>query len=422
MADSRRVIPQPEAARRAVFVAFAVTGMAFAAFASRVPDIKHGLHLDPGELGVTLLAVSAGSVLGLPLSGWFAQRFGTARTVLGAGIVQAVGLAGVGVGVTILVNRPVVMAALFFTGLGVGVFDVGMNLEGASVERLLRRSTMPHFHAMFSAATVGSALVGALLSGLHVPVVAHFAGAGLLLLGLTPWLVRSFLPVAPPDREFTTSDREFTTSDRECTTSNRERSSSPERAPAGIGAAWLEPRTLLIGVVVLAAAFTEGTANDWVAVAFAEGYDLPRWAGVLGFAVFLAFMTLGRVLGTRLLDLHGRVPVLRVLFVSAVVGCVLVVFGGPALAFVGAAVWGLGASLGFPVGMSAAADDPRRAAARMSVVSTIGYGAFLGGPPLLGFLGDHVGVLHALLVVGAMAVIALLAIPAVRESRPGAET
>ncbi|MEP7334030.1 MAG: MFS transporter, partial [Terracoccus sp.] len=183
----------------------------------------------------------------------------------------------------------------------------------------------------------------------------------------------------------------------------------------GMRAAWLEPRTLLIGVVVLAAAFTEGTANDWVAVALSDGYRLPRWAGVLGFAVFLTAMTVGRLLGTRLLDRYGRLPVLRIMFLAAVVGCLLVVFGGQWVAFVGAAVWGVGASLGFPVGMSAAADEPRRAAARLSVVSTIGYTAFLAGPPLLGFLGDHVGVLYSLLVVGAMAVIALLAIPAVRE-------
>ena len=130
---------------------------------------------------------------------------------------------------------------------------------------------------------------------------------------------------------------------------------------AGIAPAWLEPRTLLIGVVVFAAAFTEGTANDWIGVALSDGYGLPRWAGVLGFAVFLTAMTAGRLLGTRVLDRRGRVPVLRVLFVAAVVGCLLVVFGGPALAFVGAAVWGVGASLGFPVGMSAAADEPLRA-------------------------------------------------------------
>src|SRR6476661_4785991 len=380
-------------ARTAVFTAFALNGAAFAAFASRVPDIKHDLGLSAGELGLTLLAASLGSVLGLPLSGWIVHHLGAARTLLGAATVQAVGFVGVGLGVTVLQERAGVMAGLFLVGIGTGVFDVSMNLEGASVERLLGRAIMPHFHAAFSAGTVVSALIGAGLSYLHVPVAAHLLGVVVLLLAVTPWFLRAFLPRSVETDEHGAEVRE----------------------KAGIGAAWLEPRTLLIGVVVLAAAFTEGTANDWVAVALSDGYGLERWVGVIGFAVFLTAMTAGRLLGTRVLDQRGRVPVLRVLFVSAAVGCLLVVYGGPVLAFVGAAIWGVGASLGFPVGMSAAADDPRRAAARMSVVSTIGYTAFLAGPPLLGFLGDHVGVLHSLLVVGAMAVVALVAIPAVRE-------
>ena len=103
-------------------------------------------------------------------------------------------------------------------------------------------------------------------------------------------------------------------------------------------------------MVVFAAAFTEGTANDWIGVALSDGYDLPRWAGVLGFAVFLTAMTTGRILGTRLLDRRGRLPVLRVLFVAAVAGSILVVFGGPALAFVGAAVWGSAPASASPSG------------------------------------------------------------------------
>lgn len=391
--------PVVRTARNAVFTAFAINGAAFAAFAARVPDIKHELGLTAGELGLTLFALSIGAVLGLPLSGWFVHRFGAARTTLGAAVVQGLGLVLVGVGVTTLTSRGTAMAGLVLVGIGAGIFDVAMNLEGASAERFLRRSIMPRFHAAFSGGTVVSALVGAGLSYLHVPVLAHLVGTAVLLLAVTPWFLRAFLPRAAEDDPH---------------------GDEPQagRGKAGIAAAWREPRTLLIGVVVFAAAFTEGTANDWIGVALSDGYDLPRWAGVLGFAIFLTAMTMGRILGTRLLDRRGRVPVLRVLLVAAVVGSVLVVFGGPVLAFVGAAVWGVGASLGFPVGMSAAADEPRRAPARMSVVSTIGYTAFLGGPPLLGFLGDHVGVLRSLLVVGAMAAVALAALPAVREPSP----
>ena len=126
-------------------------------------------------------------------------------------------------------------------------------------------------------------------------------------------------------------------------------------------------------------------------------------------------MTVGRLLGTRWLDTYGRVPVLRLTFALAVLGSLLVIFGNAWLAFVGAAVWGVGVSLGFPVGMSASADDPARAGARMSVVATIGYLAFIAGPPALGFLGDHVGVLRSLLAVGTMALLVQLVLESVRE-------
>ena len=66
--------------------------------------------------------------------------------------------------------------------------------------------------------------------------------------------------------------------------------------------AWTEPRTLLIGVFVFAAAFTEGTGNDWLAVATIDGYGAADALGSLTFALFLAAMTLGRWFGPAVLD------------------------------------------------------------------------------------------------------------------------
>jgi fucose permease len=284
-------------------------------------------------------------------------------------------------------------------GLGVGVWDVGMNLEGATVERRLERNIMPRFHAAFSGGTVLSALIGALMAWRQVPVSLHLLVGTAVIVAASLWALRSFLPHAWEAEPAAAVE------------------GAEAKGGAGLGvlSAWTEPRTLLIGLLTLVAAFTEGTANDWVSVAFVEGYDLPTWAGVLAFATFLSFMTIGRILGTGLLDRYGRVPVLRVMLVGAGVGSLLVVFGSVPLAYLGAAIWGVGVSLGFPVGMSAAADDPDRAAARISVVATIGYTAFIAGPPLLGFLGDHYGILRALLAVGALLLVALLVVPAVRE-------
>jgi cyanate permease len=94
---------------------------------------------------------------------------------------------------------------------------------------------------------------------------------------------------------------------------------------------------------------------------------------------------------------------------AAAAGLCLFVFAATIwLAAAGAVLWGVGAALAFPIGMSAAADDPRKAAARVSVVSTLGYIAFLAGPPLLGYLGDVTGIRTALLAIGIPIVVALV--------------
>jgi cyanate permease len=117
------------------------------------------------------------------------------------------------------------------------------------------------------------------------------------------------------------------------------------------------------------------------------------------------------------------VPVIRSLTLLALVGLVLFVLGPwVAVAFLGATLWGVGVSLGFPVGMSAGADDPLRAAARVSVISSIGYCAFLAGPPLVGFLGQHLGVLHAQSAVAVLLGLAALLAGNVRPLRPTAST
>jgi MFS family permease len=172
---------------------------------------------------------------------------------------------------------------------------------------------------------------------------------------------------------------------------------------------------VLIGVFTLCMAFTEGPGNDWLAVATIDGYQAAPAIGSFAFALFVAAMTAGRWFGPAFIERYGRVPVLRASALSAILGLTMAVFGGSLpIALAGAAFWGLGAALGFPTGMSAAADDPTRAAGRVSVVASIGYLAFLAGPPLIGFLGDRVGVLRALTVAAALLAVAIVTAGACR--------
>ena len=375
-------------ARNAVLGTFFLNGFAFATWASRIPSVRHALDLGPGRLGLLLLACSIGSVLSLPTAGANVQRFGARRVVVAATLVEAVGLVLVAVGAGVLESVPATALGLFLVGLGTGTWDVAMNVEGAEVERLIGRSIMPRFHAAFSLGTVAGAGIGALVTYVGVGIGWHVGTVGVLVAVLGAVSVRGFLAV------------------------------DPERHDASPGSAlkaWTEPRTLLIGVMVLALALTEGVANDWLGVAMVDGYGAPTWLGAAAFALFVAAMTGGRVAGTVVLDAYGRQTVLWGTMALAAVGVLLVVLGQVAVVVaIGIVLWGLGASLGFPVGMSAAADDPKRAAARVSVVSTIGYTAFLAGPPLLGFIGSQVGVLQALLVVSIVLIPSALVVPATR--------
>jgi len=291
--------------------------------------------------------------------------------VLGGASTVAAGLVTVAAGVA---SGSVVVAGtgLVLTGLGTSTWDVAMNVEAADVEHRLGRVLMPRFHAGFSVGTVGGALLGAGAAALSVPVAAQLVATALVAVLAVTVAVRAFLPVvavAPQDRPSART-------------------------------AWREPRTLAIGLLVLAFALTEGTANDWLTIALVDGHGTSEAVGALGFGVFVAAMTVVRTVGGTLLGRYGRPAVLRAGAGVAAVGLLLVVLADPLpLVVLGALLWGSGAALGFPVGMSAAADDPVRAPVRVSVVSSLGYTAFLAGPPLVGFLAEAAGILRALLVV-----------------------
>jgi predicted MFS family arabinose efflux permease len=369
-------------ATRATYIAFIGSGFAFASWASRIPQVRDRLHLQPSELGLVLLAIAAGSVVALPLSGPVLTRLGSRRTVTAMSLLLMAGLVIAALGY--LVGVLPLVAGLFLVGLGNGAWDVAMNVQGARVEQRLGRSIMSRFHAGFSLGTVAGALIGAAMVALRVPVTAHLIGVAAVVGVVVPIAVRRFIADHDDD-------------------------AGDEAGSAGSWAAWTEPRTLLIGVFVLAFAFAEGTGNDWISVALIDGYHAPATVGTLGFAVFLAAMTTGRWVGPGLLDRYGRVGVIRVISVLAVLGLVLFVFGpSTPVAFAGAVLWGAGTSLGFPVGMSAGADDPSRAASRVSVIASVGYCAFLGGPPLIGFLGQQFTVLRALTAVAALLALAAL--------------
>jgi MFS family permease len=381
------------AATRATYVAFSASGFAFASWASRIPEVRDRLHLSPATLGLVLLAIAAGSLVSLPLAGALTNRLSSRRTVAAMSIVVGVALTVVATGY--LGGVVLVVIGLFVLGFANGAWDVAMNVQGAALERRLGNAILPRFHAGFSVGTVAGALAGVALVALRMPVTVHLLAVGVVVAVTVPIAVRRFVEDTDPAAPSTPVGAE-----------------DKPRHPL---VRWSERRTLVIGVLVVAFTLAEGTGSDWASVAVIDGYHAPVAVGTLAYATFLAAMTASRWFGPVLLDRYGRVRVIRTSAAIGAVGIALFIFSpNVVIAFIGAVLWGCGASLGFPVGMSAASEDPVAAAARVSVVASIGYCGFLAGPPVIGFLGDRVTVLRALGVVGLLFALAVLAASSLR--------
>jgi len=423
---------QVRSATRAVYTAFIGNGFLFASWAARIPQVRDGLRVSPGALGLILLSIAVGSTIATPLSGLVITWLGDSRTVAVMSLTAAAGMATVAVGYTY--GIPPVVAGLFLFGFSSGTWDVAMNVQGAAVEQALGRAIMSRFHAGWSIGTVAGAGAGAAMVALGVPVTAHLLVAALLVAATVPIAARRFLPHArAPAHDGTVPAGTVhagtvpagtvhagtvPAGTVHADTVHRDRPAA-RRSPLR---AWTEPRTLVIGVFVLCMAFTEGTSNDWLSLAVIGGYHTAAALGTLTFAVFLAAMTTGRWFGPAFIDRYGRVRMLRVCAATALGGLLLIEAGRvlPA-ALAGAALLGLGTSLGFPVGISAAADDPRYAPGRVSTAASIGYLAFLAGPPSIGFLADHVGVLRGLSVAGALLIVAFILCPVTAPISPSGQ-
>ncbi|UFU02981.1 MFS transporter [Ruania suaedae] len=388
-------MPSLRRRRYSLFALILIVGIGLSSWVTRTPAIRDAVEASTAQMGLILFGLSVGSMAGVLSAGRFVRRWGT-RPVIAIGTVCVIaGTALVGLG-ALWSAAPVVFAGLLVFGIGGGLGEIGLNISGADLERLIGRPVLPILHGSFSLGTVIGALAGIGLTAIDFSPAWHLLLAATLMIGLTVWALPGV--IAGTGKE-------------PALASGAGAATAPARPSV-----WRDRRLLLIGVVVLAMAFAEGSANDWLPLLMVDGHDVSATAGSLVFAGFAAAMTVGRFLGGPVVERFGRPVVLRLSAVCAIAGIAVVVFSPSAL-FAGVAVvlWGLGASLGFPVAISAAGDDPDRASERVSAVATCGYLAFLVGPPLLGFVGEEVGLRLAMMIVVALLVAAAFTAGAARR-------
>jgi fucose permease len=376
-----------------LFVYFFLFGMVGSSWVVRLPEVRSALDISTAELGLVLFAGAIGAMTGILLAGRFVARFGArAGSLLGFNLVF-IGYIGQASGVA-LESVALVSVSAVVSGLGYGLGDVAINVEGTDMEKRLSRSIMPPLHGAYSIGTLAGAGIGTIAIAVGVPLPLQiYVLCGVV--AVVAWTTIRHLP-----RETGIA-------------SSSESTHSAEKSPA----LWRDPRIVLLGLAILCVTITEGAGLDWLALSMVDDYLTDPVRASIAFAVMMAAMTIVRFSGGLLIDRFGRVVVLRVFAVAGILGLLMIILSHDyLLALVGAALWGAGVALGFPVLLSAAADgDTDGSSSRVSIVASFGYVAFLVGPPLLGFLGQTWGLLNMFFVLVALLAIFVVVAGAAKQ-------
>ncbi|GGP92540.1 MFS family permease [Actinomadura coerulea] len=372
-------------ARVAVTLAFAAHGLLGAAWVARIPQIKEHLGLSEGAMGVALLGAPVGVVAAVRFAGRIIGRWGSRATTIAAGAAGALALVPLGLSW----NLGGLILSLLLMGASLGLMDVAMNAQGVAVERGYGRPLMSGLHGSYSIGTLLAALAGAAAAHAGVPVAPHLAVAAALLIALLAFGCRGLLDRSADELPAPAED-----------------APAPSRSP--------RRPLVLLGVIGLCSFVGEGAMADWSAIYLRENLGTGPGVAGLGYAGCAVAMTVGRLTGDQVVARFGPVPVLRGGSLVAALGLGLgLAAGDPTAAVAGFTLFGLGVAVVAPVTFSAAGNVPGvPPAAGISRVTGVGYLGLLGGPPVIGFVAQGVGLAWALAVPVALVGLIVLLAPA----------
>lgn len=362
-----------------------------ASWVTRTPAIRGTLSIPTAEMSAALFGLPIGSMSGILCLAWLAKRPGACKVTHTTISCAVLGMAILSV---VLRLHPVWFFAfgLSVPGASSGMVEVATDVEGVAVEREMNKTVLSVMHGFYNPGTSAGAGVGVMLTAFNVPATAHILPTAMV--ATTPILIA--IKAIPNDTGKNAADN----------SRSGEKGSSSYR----------DIQLLLIGVVALATALTEGFVNDRLLLLMVDGHGFSPISGSLICAGLMLGMAVGRSTDGWSIGRYSRVAAVCVSALMGALGISLVIFAGSSWATdVSVILRELGASSDFPLTISAAGGTGPDAPTRVNVVAITGYLVFLVGPPLLGYLDEHYGPCSAMLVVLALMLIAIVVTEAVAK-------
>lgn len=276
-------------------------------------------------------------------------------------------------------------------GLFFGMSNFANNIEATDVDRASSRSLLPPLHGAYSAGLLAGSALGAASIAADMSLWLDFLLVGAFT-AVFATIATRFLPrdgvLHNPEHDHTAIATPLAT------------------PPTQRSAVWKEPRTLGLSAIALAFVLAEYSAATWLPIYLVSNGMTPE-EGAIGFTCFAVAMAAGRLFGGFVVERVPRPVLLSVLSIVCVAGIILVMLMDVVgLVFVGATLWGLGASLGYPLVSSALAEDPVLSPARIRVLLVFMNTAILGVGPALGAAGQAFGLMAAIAIPGVLLVVA----------------
>jgi MFS family permease len=342
----------------AVVARFLVHGLVISTWVSRIPSIKSSLHLGDGLFGLALLGTAVGSVIGIPVCGYFVSNYGSRRAATFTSSALCIAL----VLPAFAFNMWTLFAALFVFGFMAGSNDVAMNSQGVAIERLMGSPTLSRFHGMFSIGGIVGAAIGGVIAAQGVSPQWHLPVAGALILAFAV-ATGPYLMETSPDAK---------------TPSIRPRLRQ------------IPPALFVLSAIGFCILLSEGAIADWTAIYLKQVLHSGPGLAAAGYAVFSATMSIFRLLGDSISTRLGAAWTIRggAALAACGLGSALLVHS-PYAALPGIALTGVGFSSIIPLVFAAGGRVPHVGeGAGVATVSGLGYIGFLIGPPAIGFISQ----------------------------------
>lgn len=336
------------------------TGLTFASWASRIPDIQQLLGLSNGQLGSVLFSIPFGQLFMMALSGYLVGRFGSRVTTIFSATMYSLVLFCI----SLTTNYITLCLCLAAFGAMANFINIAINTQAVFLEKMYGRNIMSNFHGLWSLGGFLGGIIGTGFANTSLSISWHYAFVMAVCM-LIIYFNKNHLVRQESKNNSETPHRKFS-----LTT--------------------IDGIIIVLGIMCFGGMFCEGTVYDWSSVYFASVVKPDASLVRAGYVVGMGTMTCGRFFADHFVSKYGASRVLLVCGFLIVCGLqIAIVWPMLIPATLGFLLVGFGISSIVPICYSLAGTySTMQASTAITIVSSISFLGFLIGPPIIGWMAE----------------------------------